>query len=249
MGLQLHSLRDEVRKDLSGTLKRVANMGFEGVEFASLFDYRAPEIRAALENTSLAVAGSNASIGSLVGDQFESTLRFHQMIGSDCVIVSSGLAPAYNTDEGNRIAAALFNEFAAKVEPYGVRVGFHAHMTDFADISGETAWDRFFSRTRKDVVMQVDVGNFFSGGADPYATIAKFPGRTYSIHLKSFPRGVIFGSANDTVDWPRVFRLCETAGKTRWYLIELVSFEGLKPYQAVENCLKNFRSLHDKNTK
>lgn len=53
IGLQLYSVRNEMEKDFAGTLKRVAEMGYDGVEFAGLFGHSASEIKALLEKTDL----------------------------------------------------------------------------------------------------------------------------------------------------------------------------------------------------
>lgn len=245
IALQVYSVRDFAAKDLAGTLKKIATMGYQGVEFAGYYNIEAGEIKKMLDDHSLKCIGAHLQVKDLLGEQFEKTVEFQKTLGNPSLIVAGGLAQAYATDAGNRMAAYLFNEFSLKAEKVGMRVGFHAHGGDFTVIDGKTAWDLFFTRTRKEVIAQMDVGNALYGGADPYAAIKKFPGRGQLIHVKSFgPKGTIVGDENDKVDWPKVFSLCETVAGTEWYIVEQESAPGqMTSLEASEIALKNLRKM------
>ncbi|MHC4180411.1 MAG: sugar phosphate isomerase/epimerase family protein, partial [Planctomycetota bacterium] len=91
-------------------------------------------------------------------------------------------------------------------------------------------------------VMQLDIGNCISGGGDPIAVLKKFPGRSATIHLKEHggkPEAVV---GEGDVDWEKVFRLCETTGGTRWYIVEHERGAG-SPMDNVRRCIQNLRKM------
>ena len=103
----------------------------------------------------------------------------------------------------------------------GLYVGYHAHGGDFKKIDGDrTSWDVLFDHTPKAFIHQIDLGNCLGGGGDPYAMIARYPGRSLSVHLKEHggPKGAVFGQG--TVDFKRALTLCEQVGGTTCYVIE-----------------------------
>jgi sugar phosphate isomerase/epimerase len=94
-------------------------------------------------------------------------------------------------------------------------------------VDGEIAWDILFSNTAPDVIMQMDIGNCANGGGDPIATLRKFPGRAWSVHLKDYgagPDGVI---GEGEADWPTIFQLCDTTQPVEWYVVEEGGADGL----------------------
>jgi len=68
MGLQLYSVRSECARDLPGTLKAVAKMGYDGVEFAGYYGYSAQDIRKLLDDFGLKCCGTHTSLASLLSE-------------------------------------------------------------------------------------------------------------------------------------------------------------------------------------
>ena len=241
VALQVYSVRDDAKKDMAGTLKKIAKMGYKGVEFAGYYNNRASDIRKMLDDNQLVAISTHLGLPQLLGDEFEKTVEFEKTLGNSNLIVSGGIDKAYSTDAGNRITAYLFNEISLKAEKCGMKIGFHAHGGDFENINGKTAWDLFFSRTRKEIIAQMDIGNCLHGGGNAYESLAKFPGRGTLIHLKSFGNGpTLIASEGDKVDWKKIFNLCENVAGTQWYIVEQESYPGQQtPFAACEECLKN----------
>ena len=80
IALQLYSIRHDCERDLPGTLKAVAEMGYEGVEFAGYYGRSAAELRAMLDDLGLAVAGTHIRIETLMGDQLADTVAFNRAL-------------------------------------------------------------------------------------------------------------------------------------------------------------------------
>ncbi len=243
VGVQLYSVRFLCEKDLPGTLAGIARMGYSGVEFAGYYNRSASELRKMLDNNGLKCCGTHTDLTTLLGGNLTKTVEFNQTLGNKFLIVPSLPENKVSTRQGWLDMAKTFNELAEKVRPHGMRVGYHNHTVEFAPLEGEMPWDTFFGNTRKDVVMQVDVGNALVGGADPVAFLKKYPGRAATIHVKEYSRSnpkAYVGEGD--VKWPEVFDYLEKTGGTEWYIVEY-EVEGVEPMQAIERCLQNLRKM------
>ena len=238
VGVQLYSLREECKKDLPGTLKAVAKIGYKGVEFAGYWDRSASDLRKMLDDNGLVACGTHTSYESILPDKLQETIEFNKVIGNKYIIV-----PGMDgkTKEGWLEKARFFNEVAAKLKPEKMYTGYHAHAGDFKKFGDVTAWDLFFGNTNKNVIMQLDTSNCIDGGADPYEILKRYPGRARTVHLKpngGGPEGVI---GQDKIDWKDILEFCETKGKTEWYIVEHESSKN--PLDAVKRNLDALRAM------
>lgn len=243
IGLQLWSVRDDCGRDLPGTLKAVADMGYQGVEFAGYHGRSAAELRNILDDLGLKAAGTHLGLAQLLGDELERTIEFNKELGSKYAIIAMGDAEQIGTRAALLNFSRTLNEIADKLKGRGIRTGYHNHWHEFDLVDGETAWDAIASNTQPDVVMQLDLGNAMRGGANPTETLAKWVDRAFSVHLKehSTTKDEPLVGEGD-VPWQEVFRICETAGKTEWYVVEQEAYP-VPPLQAAEQCLKHLRAM------
>jgi len=243
VGVQLYSVRDECAKDLPGTIAKVAKMGYEGVEFAGYYDYSAKDLRKILDDNGLKCCGTHTQMDTLSKENLQATIEFNQTLGNKYLI-----CPWLKPDDSNPKQtwlkyAARFNEVAEVIKPLGMYVGYHCHAHDFHTIDGEVPWEILFDNTASNVVMQIDTGNCMDGGGDPIKYLKKYPGRSVTIHLKEHSatnKNAILGEGD--VKWDEVFALCETVGKTQWYIIEEEK-DAYPPLEAIELCLQNYKKL------
>jgi len=89
IALQLYSVREDCAKDFEGTLKAVAEMGYEGVEFAGYYERSAENLRAILDNFGLKVAGTHIRIDALLGEELGKTVEFNRVLENKFLIVPS----------------------------------------------------------------------------------------------------------------------------------------------------------------
>ncbi|MCE5303903.1 MAG: sugar phosphate isomerase/epimerase [Planctomycetaceae bacterium] len=238
IGLQLYSLRTIIKKDVPGTLKAVAAMGYQGVEFAGYFGMKAPDLRKLLDDVGLKCCGTHTRMETLSGDQLKQTVEYNQILGNPFLIVPSlkmeSLAVMLDM-------AKKFTALAEQLKPQGLRVGYHAHQHDFKPVADRIPWDVLFTNAGPDVVMQLDVGNCLQAGVDPVAVLKNFPHRSATVHLKEFggPKNAAIGQGD--VPWSQVFEACETIGDTQWYVVEHES--GNTPMESVKLCLENLRKM------
>jgi sugar phosphate isomerase/epimerase len=243
IALQLYSVRNDCAKDLPGTIAAVGKMGYSGVEFAGYYNRSAKELRKMLDDNRLKCCGTHIGLETLLGDNLAKTIEFNQTLGNKFLIVPSLDEERTKSRQAWLETARIFNELAKKVEPHGVRVGYHNHQIEFKPLDGELPWDTFFGHTKKEVVMQVDIGNALEGGGNPIPFLKKYPGRAATVHIKEYSKtkpNAYIGEGD--VKWKEVFDLLEKSGGTEWYIVEY-EIEGMPPLDSVNRCLQNLRKM------
>jgi sugar phosphate isomerase/epimerase len=227
IALQLYTIGGDMRKDAAGSLAKVAKLGYKGVEFAGFPSQDAKEVRKMLDDNGLKCCGSHTGVNALQGDNFAKTVDFAKTIGNTRLIAPSLFRNFSNDAEKDKKMvedmADTLNEISDKLKPEGLRTGFHCHPGEFKKIGDSTVWDIFFTRAKKEVIMQCDLGHMGSAGVDPVAYMNKYPGRASTVHVKPSAKkksGGLVGDSDDTLDWPAIFKACETVGGTEWYIVE-----------------------------
>jgi sugar phosphate isomerase/epimerase len=251
IGLELYSVRNDLAKDPRGTLKAVAEMGYEGVEFAGPFAHPVPELRKWLDEFGLACCGWHCPFHLVQDDKLAETIATTQAVGNKYVIVPGLPGHLIKTRADWQKMAGFFNDLAGKLAPHGLLTGYHNHHIEFTPLDGEQPWDTFFGNTRKEVVMQLDTGNALFGGGDCVSILKRYPGRAVTVHLKPYSlkaaqpeksAGFKPLIGDDELPWNEIFRLCETTGDTAWYIVEYES-DAFAPLEAVKRCLQNLKAM------
>lgn len=248
VGLQLFSVRSECH-DLPGTLRRIGQLGYAGIE---PWDYRgealawhghsATELRRILDDNGLQCCGIHCSTDSLQGDRLKTSLEFSQILGHRFLIVAMDKT-RMSTTAGIAELARILDDAAAFLAPHGRACGYHAHGFDFHPVDGAIAWDTLFARTRPEVVMQLDIGNSASGGGDPIATLARFPNRARTLHLKEIGSQPGQALGEGTTDWAPVFdTIARHQRRLEWLVIEEGGPNGVG-FDVPARSLEFFRSL------
>ena len=224
IGLQLYTIGGDMRRmGAEAALAAVAKAGYKGVELAGNPVSDAKSLRKLLDDNGLKACGAHVRLETLQGPDFEKTVEFHKTIGNTCLIAPSLGRQHTSSKKALEDAADAFAEVADKLKPHGMRTGFHCHPGEFRQIDGETIWDIFFTRARKDIIMQCDLGHMGTAGVDPVQYLTKYPGRASSVHVKpsaKASRGAMVGGPEDDLKWPEIFKACETVGGTEWYVVE-----------------------------
>lgn len=246
VALQLYSVREDCAKDLAGTLKKVADMGYVGVEFAGWHNHTPADLRQMLADNGLRLAGTQImSFAKFEAEDWEVHADFHQTLGNQNLIICYITEERCKTIDDWRRMADYFNELAEKAARRNMRVGYHNHYHEFKLLDGKRPWEVFFDATSQDVIMQIDTGNALRGGGAPTDYLRRYPGRAVTVHLKEHsatnPKALI---GEGDVPWPEVFELCETIGGTQWYIVE-ESFEAScrPPFPPIESVRRSLEAL------
>jgi sugar phosphate isomerase/epimerase len=233
IALQLYSVRGEVEKDLAATLEGVGRIGYVGAEpwgydgsALEWMGHTPAEIRKMYDDNGLRCCGFHLMTGALLGDNLARTIEMNQILGNNFLIIAMDKTRMSARDTILELAGIL-NDVAEKLAPLGMFTGYHAHGFDFETVDGEIAWDILFGNTRREVIMQMDIGNCAMGGGDPIAELRKFPGRTKSVHMKDFGGGPASVIGEGKADWPTIFDLLDNTQPVEWYVVEEGSQDGL----------------------
>jgi sugar phosphate isomerase/epimerase len=249
VGLELYSVREELKQDLMGTVRAVAGMGYEVVEFFSPY-YQwetayAKEVRKLLDDLGISCPSTHNGANVFEPGALDRAIELNQILGSKLIVMASAGRGVEGVSGWQGVAERL-TRASEKLTPLGMAAGFHNHATEFRAIEGADTrpMDVLAANTPPAVTLQLDVGTCVEAKADPVAWIRDNPGRIRSIHCKDWGPDecykVLFGEG--TSPWKDIFTAAESVGGIEHYLIEQ---EGSRfpPMETAQRCLDNYRQL------
>jgi len=218
VGLELYSVRDELKQDLMGTVRAVAKMGYECVEFFSPYfqwtSEEAKNLRKLLDEVGVRCYSTHNDASSFTAENLPRAIELNQIIGSKYIVMAS--AGRVVGLDGWKTVAETLNQAAAKLKPLGMEAGFHNHLTEFKPLEGKRPMEVLAANTGKDVMLQLDVGTCLESGSDPVAWINRNPGRIRSMHCKDWSSkpGVGYKAliGEGEAQWPRIIEAAESVG-------------------------------------
>jgi len=248
VGLELYSVRNELGKDLMGTVRAVAKIGYPGVEFYSPYfgwtpEY-AKEVRKLMDDLGIKCFSTHNGANSFFPDNIAKAIELNNIIGSKIIVMASAGRPTGLS--GWKTVADQLNFGAEKAKAAGLRVGYHNHQAEFRPVEGELPIKVLAKNTTPDVVLQLDVGTCVEVGYDPVKWIEENPGRLVSIHCKDYSpepgKGykVLFGEGASP--WLKIFEAAERVGGVEYYIIEQEG-SAYPPLETVEKCLANYNKM------
>ncbi|MEX0662162.1 MAG: sugar phosphate isomerase/epimerase [Balneolaceae bacterium] len=243
LGVQLYSVRHELDEDFEGTVAKLAEMGYEGLEFADYHGLSGGEIKSILDKYDLHCCGSHVRMDVLRGDAFEETVAFNKAMGNEYFIIRWIEEDERTDRETFMQTIEEYNEVAAKLEEHGMRLGYHNHDYIFEKFGDEYLWDILAENTDDRFILQLDTGHATLMGIDPVEFIHRHPGRTASIHAKAYSatnEEAVVGE--DDLDWAGIIEASESVGGIEWYILEY-EIEGVPPLEALHSCINNFREI------
>jgi sugar phosphate isomerase/epimerase len=236
VGLMLYTLRADCERDLEGTLRSVARLGYEGVEFWQLHGHEPTQVRGWLDDVGLVAVGTHASIGRL---EAELPLLADELdvLGTDRVALSF--------IEPEPAAAARIDQVARAAAGVGLRFGFHNHAAELEPLpGGDTFLDVLRELPPELLWFELDLGWIWYAGVDPIEELAKTAGRCPLVHLKDFRSRAgreDLPIGDGAVGYERVLPAAVEAG-VEWLLVEEDEVDG-DPIEAVARSLRAVRRL------
>ncbi|MBD2868058.1 sugar phosphate isomerase/epimerase family protein [Paenibacillus arenilitoris] len=225
VGLQLYTLRDATAADFEGTLRKVAAMGYEGVEFAGYGDIKAEDMRDLLQELNLKAIGSHIGL-QLLETRLEEEIAYLKTIGAKYAICPWLPVDARDA-EAWRGHMVKFEEYGKRFREEGITFAYHNHDFEFeVEIDGKIVFDALYERIDPQYLqVEMDIGWVQYSGVDPLAYIAKYAGRLPLLHLKDFRAGEK-GKQIDTVELGRgdlpLLPIIDAASKAsvEWLIVE-----------------------------
>ncbi len=246
IGLEMYSVRSALDKDLEGSIRRVAQMGYRDMEFYNQYDWtpeKTKSIRKLLDDLNVTCLSTHNPAKAFAPDGIRRAIDINSILGARYIVMAS--AGSVKGLDGWRGVAETLTKADEKFSAAKIHAGYHNHGAEFQAVEGKRPMEVLASNTPKTVMLQLDVGHCVQAGADPVAWMESNPGRTRSLHLKDWSADkqweTIFGEG--VIDWKKVFAAAEKSGGVEFYLIE---HEGHvdAPFDAAEKCLENYRKLH-----
>lgn len=253
IGLELYSVRNELARDLPNTLKTVAKIGYEVVEFYSPYFKWTPayakEVRAQMDDLGLRCYSTHNGFESFgPGENLAHAIELNQILGTRYVV----LASAPGSTSGVEGWKKLCGELTAAVEqlrPHGLSSGYHNHQAEWVKLEGgQRILEVVAANTPKEFALQLDVGTCEEAGADPVAWVKANPGRIKMMHLKDWAPAekgykVLFGEG--VTPWKELVAAAESVGGAEFLLIEQ---EGSRfsEFETAKRCLDSWKAMFGK---
>jgi len=179
IALQLYSLRTEFEEDYKTTLKRVSDLGFDGVEFAGFYGIDAREMKETLDEYNLQAAGSHTSYELLLQD-LEGVMAYNKAIGNKHIICPMCFFP---DEEALGTVIHNFDRIGKRLMDEGFVFSYHNHSHEFDKIKDAYILDTIFERSSA-VIPELDVYWVYRGNEDPVEYIKKYSDKLQLLHLK-----------------------------------------------------------------
>src|SRR5437870_2736600 len=176
VALQLYTVRDESARDFTGTLRRVAQVGYGAVEFAGYGGLAADEMKALLRETGLRAASTHVGLAAVEAD-LDHEIDYCLAIGCPYLVLP-WLDQRWRGADAMRALAPRLNEFGRRCQERGVVFGYHNHDFEFARSDGHYLLDQLLNATDPAlVVLELDVYWAAYAGADPATYLRQRAGR------------------------------------------------------------------------
>ena len=239
IGLQLYTVRDQMKADFEGTLARVAEIGYKEVEFAGYFDHTPADVRAILDRHGLTAPSTH--VGDTSPEAWKASLDAAKTIGHEYIVVPWIPQERRLTLDGWKRVAADFNRAAQAAHDAGLQFGYHNHDFEFPKLEGQVPYDVLLQNTDPKLVqLEIDLYWITKAGQDPLAYFSRWPGRVPLVHVKDSagpPEHKMMDVVQGKIDWKRIFAKKDQAG------IKHAFVEHDQPPQPFDDIAVSYRNL------
>ncbi len=230
IGFQSWIVRETIGKDFSGTLKTMADMGYNSFElcsppgytkmgFGELEKYKAPELKKMIKDAGYSCVSCHYGFNELK-EHGQERIDYAKELGLQQMICSSFGLPKTATLSDWKKAADELNKVGELSAKSGLQMGFHNHNGEFEKLEGELIYDALLKQFDPKLVkmqFQVWVVSIGYKAADYFN---KYPGRFISAHLYDWSGNgdemVALGKGK--VDWNEFFAAAKTGGVKNFYV-------------------------------
>ncbi|MFM8392519.1 MAG: sugar phosphate isomerase/epimerase family protein, partial [Acidobacteriota bacterium] len=216
VGIELYSVRDQMDKDLFATVRAVAKMGYEVVEFYGPYYSWTPEyakqVRKLIDDLGIRCHSTHNGSNVFTPESLPKAIELNQILGSKYVIMAS--AGRVSGADGWKGVAERLTMAAEKLAPSKMKTGFHNHKTEFLTTDGVMPMEILAANTPANVTLQLDVGTCVEAGKDPVAWIKANKGRITSIHCKEWGSKMGYQAllGEGEAPWKEIFAAAEAVG-------------------------------------
>jgi sugar phosphate isomerase/epimerase len=235
IGVQLYTVRDQMKQDFDGTLAKVAAIGYKEVEFAGYFDHSPKDVRAAIDRHGLVSPACHVPY-DVLGDKWPAQIESAKTIGQSYIVCPWIPEEIRKQPDGWKQAIETFNRAGEASHKAGIQFAYHNHWFEFLPVNGKLPYDTLLEECDSNLVkMELDLCWIIVGGGDPLVYFNRYPGRFPLVHVKDMKKlptvsqagGQDFGDTlkdmtevgSGVIDWKRIFAQSKKAG-IKHYIVE-----------------------------
>ena len=241
VGLQLYTVRDQMKADFEGTLAHVAEIGYKEVEFAGYFNHAPAEVKAMLDRHGLTAPSTH--VGDISPEAWKASLDAARTIGHRYIVVPWIPQEKRMTLDGWKQVAGDFNRAAQAAHDAGIQFAYHNHDFEFPKMEGQVPYDVLLQTTDPRLVqLEIDLYWITKGGQDPLTYFARWPGRIPLVHVKDSagaPEHKMVDVGQGKIDWKRIFAKQDQAGIKHFFVEHDQPPQPFQDIAASYNYLKN----------
>lgn len=257
-GVQLYSVRDEMKANPVATLNAVANMGYKYVEHANyinrkFYGYHAADFKKLLADHGLTMLSGHTVMGPThwdankkdFSDSWKYTVEDAAIVGQELVISPWLDDSLRKTADDLKRYMEIFNLSGKLCNKWGMRFGYHNHNFEFTQkLGNETVYEIILTNTDPTLVaQQLDFGNLYGTGADALAIVKNNPGRFVSMHVKdeimnakgTGYESTVLGKGVQVVK--EIIDQGKKTGGTLHFIIEQEAYQGAAPLDCIKQDL------------
>jgi sugar phosphate isomerase/epimerase len=220
IGIQLYTVRDQMKADFEGTLARIAQIGYKEVEFAGYFDRTPADVRAILDRLGLAAPATHMMAPN--ADGWRKALDTAKAVGHEYVVAPWIPEDRRMTLDGWKRVADEFNRVGQMARDTGLQFAYHNHDFEFPKMEGQIPYDVLLQNTDPRLVqLEIDLYWITRGGQDPLTYFARWPGRIPLVHVKDSmggPEHKMVDVGQGKIDWKRIFAKRDQAGIRHFFV-------------------------------
>lgn len=230
IGCQTWPVRDMIAKDFPGTLKQLADAGFQSIElcspvgysdsgFAGLVKYKGSELKKIINDAGLTCVSSHFSMDELRENQ-DDRIAWAKDVGLTQMLVASLGGPKNPTMDDVKRAADEYNRMGEKAAKAGIQQGLHNENFETSTVDGKRTYDILFQLLDPKLVKFQFQVSTIAQGFDAAEYLNKYPGRFISMHVQgwSAPDKKIVPVGRDTLDWKKIFTAAKIGGIKNYFV-------------------------------
>lgn len=244
IGLELYTVRNQLKADFDGTLAKVAAIGYKEVEFAGYFDHTPAQVKAALAKNKLSAPAAHVQLIMMQGN-WEKTVEIARAIGHRYLVLAY-LPPSErkSLDDYKRLAETL-NRAGETCRKAGLQLAYHNHSFEFEALAGEIPYDVLLKATdAKLVKMELDLYWIIKAKQPPETYFARYPNRFRLVHVKDMDntaKQFFTEVGRGVMDFKRLLAQAKKAG-VEHYFVEQDECPG-PPFDSIQISFDYLRRL------
>jgi len=257
LGVQLYTVRDQMKEDFEGTIAKVAKIGYKEVEFAGYFGRTPQQVRSTLEKNGLTSPSGHVDYEVLAPDRWPEQIESAKTIGQSYIVNPWVPQELRKSQDDWKRVAEKFNSAGEAAKKAGIQFAYHNHWFEFIPVNGKRPYDTLLAAADPELVkMELDLCWITVAGADPLEYFNRYPGRFPLVHvkdIKKLPEVTSGGPQNfgdelkdmtevgsGIIDWRRIFAQSDKAG-IQYYIVE--HDKPKEPFQSIQTSYRYLNKL------